>query len=199
MEGSSSTINDTTKPTFDLSLRKSTANKLDYLYKISHVLEDSKIPITDFPIVNLYIVFDKPQPSFKKTKKKKIIGPSHPSTVKKYVQASKFNQFNIPASENENFITLALPREFVIPWQKQGCAHLHFGVVRLALTFHGRKGLPVASRISLLESKFLEYQNAVIGTVQTTLNEGTVFVPLFPNFNMSLKDPHLCDALKVQV
>ena len=71
MEGSSSTINDTTKPTFDLSLRKSTANKLDYLYKISHVLEDSKIPITDFLIVNLYIVFDKPQPSFKKTKKKK--------------------------------------------------------------------------------------------------------------------------------
>ncbi|KAK9999544.1 hypothetical protein SO802_019147 [Lithocarpus litseifolius] len=47
--------------------------------------------------------------------------------------------------------------------------------------------------------RFLEYQNAVIGTVQTTLNAGTVFVTLFPNFNMSLRDPHLCDALKVQV
>ena len=46
------------------------------------------------------------------------------------------DQFNIPASETENFITLALPREFVIPWQKQGCTHLHFDVVRLALTFH---------------------------------------------------------------
>jgi len=55
------------------------------------------------------------------------------------------------------------------------------------------------SRISLLDSRFLEYQNAVIGAVQTTLNAGTVFVTLFPNFNMSLKDPHLCDALKVQV
>ena len=69
----------------------------------------------------------------------------------------------------------------------------------MALTFHGRKGLPVVSRISLLDSRFLEYQNTVIGTVQTTLNAGTVFVTLFPNFNMSLKDPHLCDALKVQV
>ncbi|KAK4607188.1 hypothetical protein RGQ29_001131 [Quercus rubra] len=39
----------------------------------------------------------------------------------------------------------------------------------------------------------------IIGTVQTTLNAGTIFVTLFPNFNMSLKDPHLCDALKVQV
>ena len=35
----------TTKSTFDLSLRKSTANRLDYLYEISHVPEDSKIPI----------------------------------------------------------------------------------------------------------------------------------------------------------
>ena len=71
--------------------------------------------------------------------------------------------------------------------------------MRLALTFHGRKGLPVVSRISLLDSKFLEYQNAVIETVQTTLNMRTVFVTLFPNFNMPFKDPHLCDALKMQV
>ncbi|KAL4599363.1 hypothetical protein ACB092_11G121300 [Castanea dentata] len=117
----------------------------------------------------------------------------------KYVQASKFDQFNIPTSEKENFITLALPREFVILWQKQGYTHLHFGAVRLALTFHGRKGFPIASRISLLDSRFLEYHNAVIGIVQATLNAGTVFVTLFPNFNMSLKDLHFCDALKVQV
>ena len=128
-----------------------------------------------------------------------MLGLSQSSIVKEYVQASKFDQYHIPASETENFITLALPREFIIPWQKQGYTHLHFGAVRLALTFHGRKGLPVVSRISFLDSKFLEYQNAVIGTAQTTLNAGTIFVTLFPNFNMSLKDPHLCDALKVQV
>ena len=98
------------------------------------------------------------------------------------------NKFNLT-------ITLALLREFIIPWQKQGYTHLHFGAIRLALTFHGRKGLPVVSRISLLDSRFLEYQNAVIGTIQTTLNAGTIFVTLFPNFNMSLKDPHLCDVL----
>ena len=128
-----------------------------------------------------------------------MLDPSQSSIVKEYVQASKFDQYNIPASETENFITFALPREFLIPWQKQGYTNLHFGAVRLALTFCGRKGLPVVSRISLLDSRFLEYQNAVMGTVQTTLNAGTIFVTLFPNFNMSLKDPHLCDALKVQV
>ena len=48
MASSFSEVIDTTKPTFDLSLRKSTANRLDYLYEISHVPKDSKIPITDF-------------------------------------------------------------------------------------------------------------------------------------------------------
>ena len=53
--------------------------------------------------------------------------------------------------------------------------------------------------MTLLDSRFLEYQHVVIGNVQTTLNAGTTFVTLFLNFNMPLKDPHLCDALKVQV
>ena len=117
MVSSSLEVIDTTKPTFDLSLCKSTANRLDYLYEISYVPEDSEIPITDFPIVNPYTVFDKPQVSFKKSINK-LLGPFQSSTVKEYVQAFKFDQYNIPASETKNFITLALPREFIIPWQK---------------------------------------------------------------------------------
>ena len=69
MASSSSEVIDTTILAFDLSFRKSTTNMLDYLYEISHVPEDSKIPIIDFPIVNAYTVFDKPQASFKKIHK----------------------------------------------------------------------------------------------------------------------------------
>ena len=84
MESSSLEVTVTTKPPFDISLRKSTANRLDHLYEISHIPKDSKIPITDFPIVNPYTVFDKPQASFKKSIKK-FLGPSHPSTIKEYM------------------------------------------------------------------------------------------------------------------
>ena len=95
MANTSSAEIDTSKFPFDPSLRRSIANRLDYLYEISHVLKDSKIPTTDFPIVNPYTILNKPQSSLKK-KKKNIyiyiyIGPSHPSTVKEYVQASKFD------------------------------------------------------------------------------------------------------------
>ena len=129
-----SEVIDTSKSSFDLSLRKSTANRLDYLYEISHVPKDSKIPITDFPIVNPYTVFDKPQVSFKKSIKK-LLGPSQSSTVKEYVQASKFNQYNIPANETENFITFALPREFIIPWQKHGNTFYNEGLLLFFLYF----------------------------------------------------------------
>ena len=94
MATTSSVESDTSKFPFNPSLHRSTANRLEYLYEISHVPEDHKIPITDFPIVNPYTIFNKPQSSFKKTIKK-YIGPSHPSTVKEYVQFSKFDQFNI--------------------------------------------------------------------------------------------------------
>ena len=72
-------------------------------------------------------------------------------------------------------------------------------MVHLALTLHGRKCLPMVGRIALLDSRFLEYEHAVVRTIESTMNARTVFVTLFPNFNMSLKDPYLTTALKVQV
>ncbi|KAH9704982.1 hypothetical protein KPL70_011691 [Citrus sinensis] len=71
--------------------------------------------------------------------------------------------------------------------------------VRLILTLHGRKGLPVRARIALLDTRFKQYQHAVIGTVLTTLHAGSVLLTFYPNFNMSLEDPNLPTTLKVQI
>uniref|UniRef100_A0A6N2KCQ4 Uncharacterized protein n=1 Tax=Salix viminalis TaxID=40686 RepID=A0A6N2KCQ4_SALVM len=76
--------------------------------------------------------------------------------------------------------------------------HIHFGAIRLALSYHGRKGLPVAERLTLLDTRYLEYQHACIGSLETTLNCGTVVVIFYPNFNMALNDPQL-HFLKVQL
>ncbi|KAJ6854520.1 hypothetical protein NC651_039445 [Populus alba x Populus x berolinensis] len=68
-----------------------------------------------------------------------------------------------------------------------------------ALSYHGRKGLPIASRLALLDTRYLEYQHACIGSLETTLNCGTVVVMFYPNFNMALDDPQLHNFLKVQL
>ena len=123
-----------------------------------------------------------------------------PSRVaKEYVQASSFDQHKIPATSREQFVTLEIPTEFPGQWISQGYTHIHFGAIRLALSYHGRKGLPVAARLALLDTRYLEYQHACIGSLETTLNCGTTVVTFYPNFNMALDDPQLHNFLKVQL
>ena len=69
----------------------------------------------------------------------------------------------------------------------------------MILTLYGRKGLPVTTRLALLDTRFKEYQHAVIGTVLTTLHAGSVLLNFYPNFNLSLDDPNLPATLKVQI
>ncbi|KAH9680031.1 hypothetical protein KPL71_026385 [Citrus sinensis] len=58
-----------------------------------------------------------------------------------------------------------IPTDLVTNWKREGYTHLHLGGVRLILTLHGRKGLPVTARIALLDTRFKQYQHAVTGTI----------------------------------
>ncbi|KAK8360347.1 hypothetical protein V6Z12_A04G157100 [Gossypium hirsutum] len=103
--------------------------------------------------------------------------------------------FHIYAASPEQFVTLEIPTE----WKRTGYTHIHFGAIRLALNYHGTAGKPVVARIALLDSRYLEYQNACIATIEATLNSGLVMVTLFLNFTVALADPNLTKALKVQI
>ena len=84
-----------------------------------------------------------------------------------------------------------IPTELVTNWKQEGYTHLHLGGVGLILTLHGRKGLP--------DTRFKQYQHAVIGTILTTLHSGSVLLTFYQNFNMSIEDPNLPTTLKVQI
>ncbi|GJU84016.1 hypothetical protein Tco_1291562 [Tanacetum coccineum] len=80
------------------SFRQSSASKIDQLYEISYVPNDSRIPVKH--LVSLSLLSD-------------------------------------------------LPRHCLA----QGYTHIHFGAIRLTLTFHDRKGLPSYSRIAFLDTR----------------------------------------------
>ncbi|GJX60433.1 putative reverse transcriptase domain, viral movement protein [Tanacetum coccineum] len=180
------------------SFRQSSASKIDQLYEISYVLDDSIIPVSEMPLVNPYQIFTKPTNSITK-RVKQFIGSAPNKQIKEFVQTSKFDSHQLPASQVEHLVSLSLPSDLPRHCLAQGYTHIHFGAIRLALTFHGRKGLPAYSRIALLDTRFVEYQHACIGTIQTTLNAGTIFVTFYPNFNIPLNDPSLLTALKAQI
>ena len=57
----------------------------------------------------------------------------------------------------------------------------------------------VTARIAILDTRFKEYQHAVIGVVLTTLHVGSVLLTFYSNFNMSLEDSNLPTTIKVQI
>ncbi|CAG7906488.1 unnamed protein product [Brassica rapa] len=177
---------------------RSSSSKIDSLYEIEYVPGD-QLPETTLPLVNPYEYFTKKPSAFSVKGVHDLIKPSSSRKVMEYVQFSKFSSCQVPATEEEQFISLNIPETLPRLWQQQGYTHLHFGVVRIGLTLHARKSLPVIARIALIDFRLKFYQQACIGTVQTTLNAGTIFITLFPNFNVSLQDPNLLKTLKVQL
>ncbi|KAH9716919.1 hypothetical protein KPL71_021635 [Citrus sinensis] len=109
------------------------------------------------------------------------------------------NLCSLQATPAEQYVTLEIPSELISNWKREGYTHLHLGGIRLILTLHGRKGLPVTARLAMLDTRFKQYQDAVIGTVLTTLHAGSVLLTFYPNFNLSLQDPNLPTTLKVQI
>ncbi|KAK9032333.1 hypothetical protein V6N11_056604 [Hibiscus sabdariffa] len=177
-------------------LKSHSSKKISSLYEIEYS-EDKKVQPTHLPVINPYLAYQKPSTSWIRNIRSLIHSP--PKTVKEYVQSSSFDKHYITGLAAEQFVTLEIPSEFPKGWIDAGYSHIHFGAVRLALNYHGSDGKAVVARIALLDTRYLTYQDACIGTVEATMNSGLVMVTLFPNFTMALKDPNLMDALKVQI
>ncbi|KAK2661766.1 hypothetical protein Ddye_000340 [Dipteronia dyeriana] len=84
-------------------------------------------------------------------------------------------------------------------WIREGYSHLHIGAIRIILTLHGRKGLPVTARIALLNNIYKPYERAITGTCLSTFHAGSISLTYYPNFNIPLRDHNLHNCLKVQL
>ena len=109
------------------------------------------------------------------------------------------DQCSLQATTTEQYVTLEIPPELISNWKREDYTHLHIKGVRLIITLHGREGLPVIARLAILDTRFIHYQDAVIGTILTTLHAESVLLTFYPNFNLSLQDSNLSTALQVQV
>ncbi|KAH9752125.1 hypothetical protein KPL71_014576 [Citrus sinensis] len=183
-----------------LSLPKSctshTANKIENLVEYSYIPESAQISESSYPLLSPYQLYKRPS-SFTRSICT-LISTRRPHP-KEYIQSSRLDQCSLQATPAEQYVTLEIPSELISNWKREGFTHLHLGGIRLILTLHGRKGLPVTARIAMLDTRFKQYQDAVIGTVLTTLHAGSVLLTFYPNFNLSLHDPNLPTTLKVQV
>ncbi|KAL2497393.1 Uncharacterized protein Adt_22943 [Abeliophyllum distichum] len=89
------------------SFRKSNSSKIDGLYEITHIPEADKTLATNLPLLNPYHAYAKPKHSIYRFVRTLI--SSSKTQIKEYVQSSKFDQHLLPATEQEQFVTLELP------------------------------------------------------------------------------------------
>ncbi|KAH9763298.1 hypothetical protein KPL70_001116 [Citrus sinensis] len=78
---------------------------------------------------------------------------------KEYILSSRLDQCALQATSAEQYVTLEIPSELLSNWKREGYTHLHLGGIRLILTLHGRKGLPVTARLAMLDTRL---QNHVL-------------------------------------
>ncbi|KAH9686159.1 hypothetical protein KPL70_014260 [Citrus sinensis] len=178
------------------SCSKHITSKIENLVEYSYIPESAQINESQFPIMSPYNLY-KQKTSFTRSIRT-LISTKRP-LPKEYIQSSRLDQCALQALQSEQYVTMEIPSDLVANWKREGYTHLHLGGVQLILTLHGRKGLPVTARIDLLDTRFKEYQHAVVSTVLTTLHAGSVLLTFYPNFNLSLEDPNIPTTLKVQI
>ncbi|KAH9680015.1 hypothetical protein KPL71_026374 [Citrus sinensis] len=158
------------------SCSKHIASKFENLVEYSYIPESAQINESQFPIMSPYNLY-KQKTSF--TRSIRTLISTKIPIPKEYIQSSRLDQCALQASQSEQYVTMERPSDLVANWKREGYTHLHLGGVRLILTLHGRKGLPVTARIALLDT--------------------SVLLTFYPNFNLSLEDPNLPTTLKVQI
>ena len=149
------------------SCQKHIASKIENLVQYSYIPESAQINESQFLIMSPYNLY-KQKNSFTRSIQT-LISTKRP-LQKEYIQSSKLDQCALQVSQSEQYVTLEITPDLVANWKREGYTHLHLGGVRLISTLYGRKNLPVIARIALLDTRFKQYQHAVIGTVLTTLH-----------------------------
>jgi len=181
------------------SCEKTLSSKIGNLIEFQHIPEESQIEHSLPPLLSPYNVFRRNKSDFPFISSIKKLISTLRKGCREYIQSSRMDQVALHATSAEQYVDLEISKELIKQWRALDYVALHLGAVRLMLTLHGRKGLPVTARITLLDSTYQQYEQAVIGAVLTTLNAGSAVLTIFPNFNVQLKDPTLSNIFKVQV
>ena len=109
----------------------------------------------------------------------------------------KFSEKNIPIHSNRE--SLNLFSKSLILQHREEFNYLHVGLVQVAVKPLFRLGLDIPVLISLRDKRHEDFSNSLLGMVQSNLENGPVYFNCYPNFTLSLHDPHILSALMLDL
>ncbi|KAI9087328.1 hypothetical protein K1719_030648 [Acacia pycnantha] len=181
--------------TLSPSMKRTLSNRIENLIEITHH-PDPPNGNTELPLLSPYRYYHRIN-TFSSSIRSLI--RIRRSDVKQVVQSTRLEQCTLPATPQEQYSTIEISPDLIDKWKSEGYTHLHFGAIRLVLTLHGRKGLPVTAKVAFLDSTYKKYSDYLIGALLTTLSNDSVILTIQPDYNISIFERTIPGRLKVQI
>ena len=83
--------------------------------------------------------------------------------------------------------------------RKDGHNYLHIGLVQVEVKPLIREGLNCSILMALRDTRHIRFDDSLLGTIQTSLSCGLVHFNYFPNFIISLHNPHIMKAFTLNI
>ncbi|PIN08010.1 hypothetical protein CDL12_19419 [Handroanthus impetiginosus] len=123
-----------------------------------------------------------------------------PETSTSQIYESKvFNFTSDYIIKMERFKELSMLSKKLIKQHKQKYKHLHLGMIQIGLKPLTRLGLNTSALILIRDRRHNQFEDSLLGIVESTLCDGPVYFKCFPNFTVSLADPNILQSLILNI
>lgn len=117
---------------------------------------------------------------------------------------SLFKRFNIKTCEqtiaiNNSLESIKLLIAADIDRYKKDFKFLHIGLVQVAVKPLFRKGLNIPICLLLRDDRLLNFDDSLLGILESNLADGPVYFNCYPNFSVDINDPNIMDTLTLNV
>ncbi|PHU04683.1 Polyadenylate-binding protein RBP47B [Capsicum chinense] len=126
------------------------------------------------------------------------------NTIYQIGKFSFLKKHNIKTSEstiaiNNSLEIIQLFNELDINRFKHQFNYLHVGLVQVAIKPLFRQGLDIPVCAILRDARLLNFDDSLLGVIQSNLADGPVYFNCYPNFSVDINDPNIMDVLTLNV
>ena len=114
-----------------------------------------------------------------------------------FIQTVKTTEETITLDNNEMILKLLNERD--IQKYRENFNYLHIGLIQIAFKPLTLQGLPESFLAVLRDGRNNNWQQSLIGIIQSSLAHGPVYFNVYPNLQLSLTDINILDSLTLNV
>ena len=116
----------------------------------------------------------------------------------KHDYSIKTTEQSIPLHDENKTIQL-FSKDAIEHHRKNNYKFLHIGLIQVAVKPLIRLGMDIPIMICLRDARLLDFNNSLLGLISSNMAKGPIYFNCYPNYSISLKDPHIMKVLTLTI